>query len=247
MGSDPRLTLVDFSIKVEGRGDMLPRDEVTEGIGRELKDFAALVRSLDTDGWARPSRCEGWTVADVAGHLVGAFDDITSGRVEGQGTAEVSERQAAERRGRTTAEVADECDEVRTRTAKMLASFDDAIWNAAAGGGEYDMTVGQAMEAMWCGTYVHADDIRAAVGRPSERGPGLRAAVHYVADALSTRKWGPALLALDGLDDVLVGEANAATSARRITGDPLAFLLVATGRSDPATLGLDASVNVYVE
>jgi hypothetical protein len=34
-------------------------------------------------------------------------------------------------------------------------------------------------------------------------------------------------------------------SGRRVTGDPHQFVLVATGRADPATLGLDESVNVY--
>jgi len=225
---------------------MLPRQEVVDGLRQELEDFAELVRSLDATEWARPSRCEGWTVADVAGHLVGAFADITSGRIEGQGTAEVSERQAAERRGHTTGEVADELDEVRKLTEKMLASFDDAVWAGPARGG-FDMTVGQAMEFLWCGTYVHADDIRAAVGRPSDRGPGLRASVDLVADLLTKRSWGPAFLALDGLDEVLVGTSNGPSGARRITGDPLAFVLVATGRADPAPLGLDATVNVFAE
>jgi hypothetical protein len=30
-----------------------------------------------------------------------------------------------------------------------------------------------------------------------------------------------------------------------LTGDPLPFVLAATGRSDPAALGLDPSVNIY--
>ena len=32
---------------------------------------------------------------------------------------------------------------------------------------------------------------------------------------------------------------------RRITGDPLAFVLVATGRGDPAPSALDETVNIY--
>ena len=225
---------------------MLRREEVVLGIGQELEDFATLIRSLDASEWAQQSRCEGWTVADVAGHLAGAFADIQAGRIEGQGTAEVSERQAAERRGRTAGEVADELDEVRRQTEKMLASFDDAVWGAPAPG-TYDMTIGQAMLALWTGTYVHADDIRAAVGRPSQRGPGLRAGVHHVADLLTQQGWGPAILALDGIDEVPVGPAGGSTAARRITGDPLAFLLAATGRADPVPLQLDASVNVFAE
>lgn len=223
---------------------MLPQAEVVRGIQQELEGFAELVRSLDERDWARPSRCEGWTVSDVAGHLVGAFADLISGRIEGQGTAEVSERQAAERRGRKAGEVADELDEVTVRTVKMVASLSDATWAGQARGG-YDLTVGQAMEAFWCGAYVHADDIRAAVGHPSERGPGLRAGVHHVADVLTQRSWGPAVLALDGMEEVPVGDPGGESRARRITGDSLAFLLVATGRGDPAPLGLDASVNVF--
>src|SRR6266571_9289578 len=142
---------------------MLRRDEVVQGIQQELEDFADLVRSLDEREWARPSRCEGWTVGDVAGHLTGSFADITSGNIEGQDTAGVTERQVLERRGRTPAEVADELDKVRKRTGKMLAIFDDAAWASPAPGG-YDMKLGQGMGSLWMGTYVHADDIRVAVG-----------------------------------------------------------------------------------
>jgi hypothetical protein len=31
----------------------------------------------------------------------------------------------------------------------------------------------------------------------------------------------------------------------KITGDPLEFVLVATGRADPSPWGLDESVNIY--
>jgi len=223
---------------------MLPRDEVVQGIDQELTGFANLVRSLDAHESARPSRCQGWTARDVAAHLIGAFADVTSGRIEGQGTPEVSERQVAERQGRTSGELADECEEVRKATGAMLAGFDDGIWTQEAPGG-YDMTIGQAMESMWCGAYVHADDIRAAIGRRSERGPGLRASVDFVADQLTARGWGPAMLDLDGLEEIPVGATPQTSNARRITGDPLTFLLIATGRGDPAPLGLDASVNVF--
>jgi uncharacterized protein (TIGR03083 family) len=233
--------LIDVVHKEEA---MLPRDEVIEGIDHELEGFAALVRSLDQRESAQPSRCEGWTTRDVAAHLIGAFADIPAGRIEGQGTPEVSERQVAERNGRTVAELADECDEVRTVTRSMLDGIDGATWMQVAPGG-YDMTIGQAMESMWTGAYVHADDIRAAIGRPSERGPGLRASVDSVADQLTARGWGPAILDLDGLEATPVGDTARTSDARRITGDPLTFLLAATGRGDPALLGLDASVNVF--
>lgn len=220
---------------------MLARVEVVGGIPIELAGFRELVGSLDAREFALPSRCEGWSVREVAAHLIGAFADITSGRTEGQGTPEVSARQVAERAGCTPASLTQELLSVTARTEKMLALFDDEAWVTATAG--YDLTLGQAMGAMWSGTYVHGDDIRAAIGRPSDRGPGLRASVLHFAELLDKRGWGPAVLALDGMDEVALGRPGAA--GRRVTGDPLAFVLAATGRADPAALGLDASVNVF--
>jgi uncharacterized protein (TIGR03083 family) len=224
---------------------MLPRDDVVQGMHDELVDFAELVRSLDERGFQASSRCQGWSAGDVAAHLIGAFADITSGRVEGQGTPEVSERQVAERRGRTVDELAGELEEITKRLDEMLRSFDDVSWSSQVRGG-YEMTLGEAMEAFWMGTYVHGDDIRAAIGRISERGPGLRASVYHIADLLTHRGWGPAILALDGLEEIVVGPGRPTESvALRVTGDQLAFVLAATGRADPEPLGLDPSVNVF--
>ena len=197
---------------------MLPREEVVQGLHQELLAFADLVRSLDQREFTAPSRCEGWSVGDVVAHLIGAFADITAGRAEGQGTPEVSERQAAERRGRTAAELAGELDEVAKRVDQMLNGLDDVSWSRQARGG-YDMTLGQAMEAFWLGTYVHADDIRAAIGWPSERGSGLRASVHHAADLLTQRGWGPAVLALDGMEEIPVGGGAAAGSGVQRVND----------------------------
>jgi hypothetical protein len=105
----------------------------------------------------------------------------------------------------------------------------------------YDLTLGQAMAAMWVGTYIHAEDIRAAIGRPSDRGPGLGASVLHIADLLTMRGWGPAVLALDGIEETAVGDGG----TRLITGDPLGFVLAATGRADPAVFGLDGTANIY--
>jgi uncharacterized protein (TIGR03083 family) len=217
---------------------------VVVGLPEEMGRFARLLRLLDERECVRPSRCEGWTVGDVAAHLTGTFADVMEGRLEGQGTPEVSDRQVAERRDRTPDELADELDQLAERTTEVAAGFDDAEWARRARGG-FDMTLGQAMESLWCGVFVHADDIRAAVGRPSVRGPGLRASIDFIAEALNNRGWGPATLALDGMVDITVGATGSGSDPRRITGDPLVFVLVATGRADPGLLGLDSSVNVF--
>ena len=218
----------------------LPRDEVSAGLLAELDNFEALLRSLDDDARSTPTRCGAWDVGDVASHTIGSLADVVAGRLDGLGSPEVTEREVAERRGRSLTELADECAEVRDAARGLLAVFDDDAWNAEAPGG-YEGTLGDGVEALWYDTYLHADDIRSALGRPSVPGDGLRAAASHLSVELSKRGWGPATLALDGLPEFPVSGGG----GRRIDGDPLVFTLAATGRADPGMLGLDATVNVY--
>jgi uncharacterized protein (TIGR03083 family) len=217
----------------------LPKDEIIAGYNAELEHFEQLVRSLPEDAWRRPSRCEGWTVADVATHVAGTLTEIVEGRFDGLGTPERTQQIVVDRRRQGPAETADELAKSREVGASLLAAFDDATWQGPALGG-LPGTIGEGVEGLWYDTYVHAEDIRAAAGLPSEGGPGLRGSVIHLATLLTAKGWGPATLTLDGLDPVPVGGGGPA-----ITGDPLAFVLTATGRADPSTIGLDPSVNVY--
>lgn len=42
-----------------------------------------------------------------------------------------------------------------------------------------------------------------------------------------------------------MGESSIGTGGPVLRADPLCFLLAATGRVDPAELGMDESVNIY--
>ncbi|HEX7167509.1 MAG TPA: maleylpyruvate isomerase family mycothiol-dependent enzyme [Acidimicrobiales bacterium] len=223
----------------------LPREEVVKGLVDEIDEFGTLVASLSDDELAKPSRCEGWTVGDVAAHVTGQLADIVHGRFDGLGTPEVTQRQVDERRGRTGVELAAELKEANAIGKTIVESIDDAAW-AGPAPGPVQTTMGEGVEGLWYDAYVHAEDIRSATGRPSERGPGLRASVAHLADLLTQRGYGPATLALDGLEAFPVsGGVEAGAGGKTIEGDPLDFVLVATGRRDPATLGLDDKVNVY--
>jgi len=217
----------------------LPRTEIETGIVSELTSFHDLLEHLDDRTWATPTRCEGWTVANVASHVVGSMADVVGGRLDGLGSPEATAREVAEREGRTPADLAQELADVTKQAADLLAVFDDAAWNAAAPGG-YTGTLGEGVEALWYDTWVHADDIRAALRLPTERGPGLGAGLHHVAENLEVQGWGPATLALDDVEEIPIGAGGT-----RVSGDPYAFVLVATGRGDPATFGLDETVNIY--
>ena len=217
----------------------LPRTVIISGLLTELEDFGELIAPLDASAWGSPTRCQGWTVSDVAGHVVGSIADVVSGQLDGLGSPEVTAREVAERKGRSPAELVQELAAVSKLAADLAAVFDDDTWQGPGPGG-YNGTLGQGVEALWYDTYLHAEDVRAALGQPSSRGPGLRASVHHVAHELNTRGWGPATLAFDGIEEVPVGAGGA-----KHTGDALEFVLVATGRGDPGALGPDAPINIY--
>lgn len=219
----------------------LDRTTVLAGIPEELSAFGALVGSMNDADLTTPSRCAGWTVADVVGHVVGTVVDVTQGRLEGQGTPEVTKRQAEERSGRTAKELSDELGEAAPVLSALLESLPEDLWDTPAPSNpEYPL--GFAVESLWFDAFMHGDDIRDALGRASVRGAGLRCAVHHVSGYLGYRHWGPATLALDGIERIEIGGGGS-----EITGDPFEFVLAATGRLDPSSLGLDASIDVYAD
>ena len=222
----------------------LSRTEVTTGLLEELARFKALVSSLSAEEWATPSRCAGWTVGDVAAHVVGGMADVAAFRLEGLGTPEVTARQVAERHGRSPAELAAELGATIKATADLLSAFTDEAWDLQAPGG-FDFSLGEGVEALWHDAWLHGDDILAAVGRPSDRGDGMKASVSHIADALTREGWGPAVLALDGLPEFPINGGAGDGSVSRFTGDPLVFVLAATGRAEPESAGLDESANIY--
>ena len=202
----------------------LARTVVSEGLIDELEKFEALVRPLSSEQWETPSRCEGWTVGDVARHVVGSMADVAAGRLDGLGSPEVTKREVDERAGRSPAELADECADVTKAAAGMLPLFDDAAWAGGAPGG-YEGTLGDGVEALWYDTWVHANDIRAALGRQPVIGSGLPGGISHVTFELAKRGWNGA---------IPEGEKDA-----------YAFIMVATGRADATKLGADAPVNIY--
>jgi uncharacterized protein (TIGR03083 family) len=217
----------------------LDRTGTSAGFLAELDNFGELIGSLDDAALDTATRCARWTVRDVAGHMIGQMTDVVEGRLDGLGSPEVTERQAKERAGRSSTELAAELAEGRARGAEMLALFDDAAWNGPVAS-DFPGTLGDGILALYFDGYLHADDIRAALGMPSARGEGLRASVHHVADSLEAKPWGPATLSLDGIEVIDIGGGG-----EKVTGDALDFVLAGTGRGDPSKLGLDESVNIY--
>ncbi len=73
-----------------------------------------------------------------------------------------------------------------------------------------------------------------------QRDVAARVAISHLAQVLSDQGYRPVTLQLEGLDPFPVSGGGPA-----ITGAPDQFVLVATGRADPARIGLDEAINVY--
>lgn len=212
----------------------LSRTHLSNGALAEYDAFADLIEGLTEKEWNTAARCTGWQTRDVAGHVVGLAEDTAAG-VPGSRNAD---EEAASVRHESAAGAS-----ARLRTAvaslrALLDVIDDDAWNGPSG--VPDLTLGEGVLTLWFDTYIHADDIRAAIGRESVRGDGLDAAIAYLAKELTTKGWGPATLALYG-----VGRQDIGGGGPEITGDAVQFALVATGRADAATLGLDPGVSIY--
>ena len=220
----------------------LSRKETIDGMLDEYVGFADLIGGLDESGWSTASRCDGWEVRDVAGHVVGLCEDVAAGVPGSRDSAQ----EAASVRGDTPAVAAERLRAAVAQLRLLGPGLDDAeVWSGPSG--VADLTMGHGILTLWYDTFVHGDDVRAALGRPPSDGPGLRAAVAYLEAELTGRGWGPArVLFLDqdeGFGAVAAGGAGAGTPAHRV--EARSFVLAATGRIDPVPLGLDPEVNIY--
>jgi uncharacterized protein (TIGR03083 family) len=218
----------------------LTRTEIIEGMRAEYEAFATLVASLSDAEWARPTRCEGFDVRDVAGHVIGLAEDVVAGKP----ASRTAEQEAASVRDDPPARAAARLTAAVGALGGLAAAIDDdAVW--AGPSGVDGLTMGEGVLSLWFDVYVHADDIRTAVGRARETGPGERASVAYLCHDLGKRGFGPARIELTGAGypPIDIGAADASTATTRLGAHD--FILAATGRLDPAPFGLGPDVNIF--
>jgi uncharacterized protein (TIGR03083 family) len=210
------------------------RDRTITGLLDEYRSFAELIGTLNTSDWTRETRCTGWQVRDVAGHVVGQAVDTVSGVI---GTR-TPDDQAAALRGESPTVLAARLHTAMDSIARLATVFDDAAWSASSP--VSGLTLGRGVHALLNDAYVHGDDIRAALRLPFDSGPGLHASLDFVLGALLR-------------DDAVAAETAVArllpVSSEHFTRQTgMAahdFLLAATGRRDPALLALPDSVNIF--
>jgi uncharacterized protein (TIGR03083 family) len=214
----------------------LTRTQTIEPLSKEWSTIESFIRGLSAEDMDRPTRCEGWTVRNVAAHMVGTVAEIAAGTV---GTTN-GHNQVDDRPAHSPARLADELHDASEIAMKLLHSLDDHIW--AQPSPFPGLTTRQGVEALFLESFVHEDDIRDALGMPprSEDGIVLEISLRHVAEEMGRNGWGPTTLDLDGVPAIRVGPGGKA-----ITGDPRKFLLAATGRVKASDAGFDPKVNIY--
>ena len=75
----------------------------------------------------------------------------------------------------------------------------------------------------------------------SSGGLALEISIRHVAEEMAKQAWNQTTLALDGMPKVHIGPGGDSV----IGGDPMRFLLAATGRIEAEDVGLDPKVNIY--
>lgn len=210
------------------------RDQTVRGLLDEYRSFAELIAVLDDSDWTGETRCTGWQVRDVAGHVVGQVLDTVSGTIGSR----TPDDQAAALRGESPEALAGRLRSAMDSVARLAEMFDDAAWSAPSP--VPGLTLGQGVHALLNDAYLHGDDIRAALGLPFDAGPGLHRSLDFVLGALQRddeAAANPAVARLSGVSSERF-EQQTAMGAHD-------FLLAATGRGDPTRLGLPGSVNIY--
>ena len=143
----------------------LSRTETIDGMRNEYLTFADLIAPLDTAGWQAKTRCDGFEVRDVAGHVIGLAEDVVKG-VPGSRTAE---EEGVDIRVLTAAEAAQRLrDAVAGLEPLAEALADETVW--ASPSPVEGMTLGEGVLTLWYDTFVHVDDVRAALGQSRAEG-----------------------------------------------------------------------------
>lgn len=210
---------------------MVTRERVATELEHERQRLADYLRTLSPDDWDTPSLCEGWTVRDLMGHVVGIASDIANRRLDDVGSEAANQRQVDERRDRSPDQLLAEWEDQGALLERGILELDDDFWNAPY---TENFTVGQALQRMVEDVWVHAQDIRIPLGESPYDGPGLTSTLEVAAREWEVRV--PRLAPAVGKLSVEAGSFSAAVAGSgdtevSITGDPITLALVATGRT----------------
>jgi uncharacterized protein (TIGR03083 family) len=169
---------------------------------RQRRRFADVLSSLSPDQWATPSRCEGWSVQDIAAHLAGTDQfwnlAITSGlsgaptrMLVGFDPKATPAALVDAERGASPTDTLAAFRKATEALCSIVASLDDEGWTALAEAPPGHVTVSAAAHhALW-DSWVHERDVLVPLGMAQDEEPDeIVAILRYVA-ALKPRARAP--------------------------------------------------------
>ncbi|MGC0376551.1 maleylpyruvate isomerase family mycothiol-dependent enzyme [Streptomyces sp. SAI-229] len=175
-----------------------------------------LLRGRSDGDFALPvAACPGWTVRDVLAHCSAAFTRVLERRFEdGVFSPGSNERDIAERAEWTNARVVDELERGMTEAGPLIAR---------AGG---------ALDGLALGEWVHAGDVRVALGEQSAyAGAGLPYALALLGQVTGRKGHLPLHADLDDADEPLrLGDATGERPPARYIGDGPTLVRLYAGR-----------------
>jgi len=230
--------------------------QIVECLAAQHAELDALLADLPEPRWATPTRCPGWTVADVVLHLA-QTDELAAASAEqrplqagswvvpaGGGTVDdAAGAMVAAERGRPAAEVLARWRAAAADARAALAGCDP---KARLTWVEGDLAARTLATTRLAESWIHTGDVADALGVHLPASDRLwhvarlawRTLPYAFARAGATLS-GPVALVLDapGGDRWSFGDGTAVTTVR---GDAVEFCLVAGRRLDPARTGLVA-------
>jgi len=179
-----------------GAAGAAAKDRVVDLLAQEWEALGRFLGQLDDATWTRPA-LPGWDVHDVVAHLVGgermlagapAPDvpvEATAGEHVKNGIARLNEAWIVTLRARSHAELLDDFSAVTAERLSALRSMTPEDFAAPSWTPVGDATYGRFMEVRVFDTWMHEQDIRAAVHAPGhDAGPVAEQSVAEVVSAL---------------------------------------------------------------
>jgi uncharacterized protein (TIGR03083 family) len=206
------------------------RSRETDALVAQVGDLIALVGELSEADFARPTRCPGWSVAELVAHCEGMLRRLVGENAQPvDGDAEIDRAgyygydpdgpREGEDPDRTFSEIIRDrvIDEVGGRNRdQLLASLEGAVDDALQGireipadrvikrSGHARMTFGEFVASRNLEFGVHTMDIAHAVGRPERVRPGAASIIVGILDSLLGRPV-PESVRWDATTYILVG------------------------------------------
>ena len=235
--------------------------EIVGAFVEQCDELRAIAGELDESEWAKPSRCEGWTLSDVVLHLAqtndlalasaeGRFWDVAGEFSTKTGIAPSSVDDAAElqvqaERGPTGAEIFDRWSTSADRLAATLLATDPRArlqWVAS------DLSARTLATTRLSETWIHTGDVAEGLGVTPDAAPRLRhiarlawRTIPYAFSQAGAELAGPVAFDLVGPDGAPWAYGVDDDPTTVIGGDGVELCLVAARRLDPDATSLRRS------